>query len=242
MKTKFTILCMSIFGVFMAMAQPPTYDDLLIYFADEDYDKLLKKAEKYTQKDDTKRDAVPYVFMSRANFEISKNADLLEDYPKAFKDAVKYAGKAIKKDKDGSAYEEYRDYFSQLKKVLVEEVENYLIDQDYKKAEGTVRYVLKLNEQDLGAFFMMAYLKNANGDMGGAREYVMEGEKLLEETSSVSDLRTEDLRLLKLGLMKYALYMHEKGKTNEAKKVINKGYQWFDSEPEYVKAYDEIVN
>jgi len=31
-----------------SIAQPPTYDDLLIYYADGDYEKLLKKAEAYT--------------------------------------------------------------------------------------------------------------------------------------------------------------------------------------------------
>lgn len=242
MKTTALLFFTALFCSYIVKAQPPTYDDLLILFADENYDKLLKKAEKYTDKDDTKKDAIPYVFISRANFEISKNAELLEDYPKAWKDAVKYAGKAMRKDKDGSTFEEYRDYFSDLKKVLVEEMENYLIDSDYKKAERSVKYIIKIQEEDLGAQYMMAYLKTVNGDIGGAREYKLAAEKIMEQTSNVSEMRSEDLRLLKLGLMYYALHMKEKGRMDEAKQIINKGYQWFENEPAYAKAYDEIVN
>lgn len=242
MKTVLTLIFVAITGSFMVNAQPPTYDDLLILFADEDYSKLLKKAERYTQKDDTKRDAIPYIFMSRANFEISKDAELMEDYPKAFKDAVKYAAKGLRKDREGIVYEEFRDYFSDLKKVLVEELENFLIEQEYKRAENTLKQIQFLDEDDIGANFMMAYVKNMNGDISGAREYLINGNKKLDETTDLTGYRTEDLRLLKLGLMNYAMYAHEKGYTDEAKKIINKGYQWFENEPEYVKAYDEIVN
>ena len=98
------ILFLSIFVLgfsFSGATQPPLYDDLLIYFADGEYEKVVDKAEKYIAGEDTKNDALPYLYSAKANYEMSKDQKYKEDFPKAFNDAIGNAGKAVKKDKEG---------------------------------------------------------------------------------------------------------------------------------------------
>ena len=87
MKKVITILSFA-FLALSAVAQGD-YNDLLELLVDEEYEKLLYKAEKYTLSDKTKKDALPYVYMSMAYYEISKRDEFAEKYPKAFKESLK---------------------------------------------------------------------------------------------------------------------------------------------------------
>ena len=85
---------------FSAQAQKHVYEDLLVLFVDEKYEKCIYKAEGYTQGDDTKKDALPFLYVSMCLFEMSKQEKYNADYPKASRDAIKWAEKYRKKDKD----------------------------------------------------------------------------------------------------------------------------------------------
>ncbi|MCB0765446.1 MAG: hypothetical protein KDB84_12110, partial [Flavobacteriales bacterium] len=81
-----------------AQAQKHVYEDLLVLFVDEKYEKCLGKAEGYTLMDDTKKDPLPFLYMSMCFMEMSKDEKYQADYPKAAKDALKFAEKYRKKD------------------------------------------------------------------------------------------------------------------------------------------------
>ena len=149
MKQLFFLFLFVIGFAFQSAAQPPMYDDLLIYYADGDYEKLVKKAEKYTLDSDTKNDPLPYLYCSKANFEMSKDQKYLEDYPKAFNDAVKFAGKAIKKDKDGAVYGEHTNYFTDLKTAVVEDIRNMVDAEDYYKKHSSKYFISKTQRPTL---------------------------------------------------------------------------------------------
>jgi hypothetical protein len=70
MKNTFFLFLFFVGFAFSAQAQAPYYDDLLIYFADGDYEKLVDKAQKYKDGDDTKNDALPYLYASKAYYEM----------------------------------------------------------------------------------------------------------------------------------------------------------------------------
>ncbi|MCB0198137.1 MAG: hypothetical protein KDJ65_39710, partial [Anaerolineae bacterium] len=71
------------FTAFTATAQKHVYEDLLVLFVDENYEKCLAKAENYTVNDDTRKDPLPYLYMSMSLYEMSKLEEFNEDYPKA---------------------------------------------------------------------------------------------------------------------------------------------------------------
>lgn len=239
---KILLIVTLIFSYQFAQSQPPTYDDLLILYADEDYDKCLRKAERYTQKDDTKRDPMPYLYLSKCNFAMSKDAEWKEKYPDSYKDAFSYAGRARRADRDSTIYDEHRDYFSELKKSALEEILNLMDEGSYGRALGSIFKVRMFAFEDVGSMFMLAacYLEKRNGSK--AYQLYTDGMKELNKIKSFDDMRSEDIILLKKGLMYYAQSANKNYMQDNAKKAINAGYQWFQDDEEYQKTYDELVN
>ena len=77
-----------------------TYEDLLVLYVNEDFKNCYNKSLKYTVKDKTKKDPLPYLFVSKACYEMSQDHKYTEEFPKARKTALSYAVKYRKKDKE----------------------------------------------------------------------------------------------------------------------------------------------
>src|SRR6056297_116367 len=99
-KNLFFMLLRTLIAVFIAVlcapqvnAQEEEFDDLLILYVDGDYEKLINKAEKYSDDDDTRRDPRPYLYLAKAYYGMSKDEKYAEEYPRAFRDALKYAAR-----------------------------------------------------------------------------------------------------------------------------------------------------
>ena len=50
-----------------------TYEDLLVLYVNEDFKNCYNKSLKYTVKDKTKKDPLPYLFVSKACYEMSQD-------------------------------------------------------------------------------------------------------------------------------------------------------------------------
>jgi len=130
---KLFILLFSLTLGFNAFSQG--YDDLKMLYTDESYEKLFKKCEKYINNEKTANDPLPYLYYSMANFRISQQQKYALDYPKAYSEAVSYAGKFTKKDAKKGDYKDYElkvRFFEELKTTMVEETENYFTEGDEK--------------------------------------------------------------------------------------------------------------
>lgn len=133
---KHLLLSLLFVGTFSTNFAQETYDDLIIYFADGDYEKLVDKAEKYMDKDDSKNDPQPYLWSAKANFEMSKDQKYDEDFPKAFNDAISDAGKALKKDKENTIFDEHKAFYTDLKVAVVEDIKNQIEGGEYSRLRG----------------------------------------------------------------------------------------------------------
>ncbi len=66
-------------------------------FEEGRYEDCAYKAESMTMKDKYRSDAEPYLFLSMCNYRIHEIGGKEEEYPKAYSDAIKYAGKFRKR-------------------------------------------------------------------------------------------------------------------------------------------------
>ena len=84
-----TILACMTLTATSVQAQSKPYEDLLVKYVDEKYEDCIVKAERYTMADDTKKDALPYLYMSMCLFEMSKipKYQEMEDYKNADREA-----------------------------------------------------------------------------------------------------------------------------------------------------------
>ncbi|WP_139134247.1 hypothetical protein [Crocinitomix algicola] len=241
MKNLFLFLILTTFA-FNANTQPPYYDDLLIYYADGNYEKLISKAEKYMGNDDTKNDPWPYLYSSKANFEMSKDQQYEEDFPKAFNDAIGDAGKAIKKDKTGEVYDREKAYFTELKEYIVEEIKNMVDIEDYSRLRGKVMKLQRMDPTDIGSYYLLAACQYQIKDKGGAKISFNKGQEKLDLVESVEDWRDIDFEMMRLGVIEYCNYMVQNRLCDNAKKLLNQVKQWYEDDEIFMNYYDDVVN
>jgi hypothetical protein len=127
---------------------------------DGKYEKVLYKAIRYTEDDEQKKHPMPYLYMAKAYLGIhnSDDADLRESYEvdklKALKNALKYAGKFVKKDKEQEYIFEELEYIEDLRKETIIAAETEMDNGKFTKAKSYYKYLTTLDKEDPGAWMM----------------------------------------------------------------------------------------
>ena len=135
-------------------------NQLLVWYVDGKYEKVLYKAIRYTEDDEQKKHPMPYLYMSKAYLGIhnSDDADLREAYEvdklKALKNALKYAGKFVKKDKEQEYIFEELEYIEDLRKETIIAAETEMDNGKFTKAKSYYKYLTTLDKEDPGAWMM----------------------------------------------------------------------------------------
>ena len=229
-----------------ANAQPPNYDDLLIYLADGDHVKLVQKAEKYTLNDKTKKDPIPWMYLAKGFFEIHKNPnDVPEKFVKnAVASATRYCERSIKLDKEGvlDQDETNADFVSDLKKYWLETIDNEILVQNYGKAYGLVMKYNKLAKTDPGCQYLLGACKFRKNDKNTSAKHWEKGDEMLAAITSTSNWRSEDFAMLKLGVIETARALKDYDEIGEAQTLLNKVKQWFEDDDEFMEIYNCYVN
>ncbi len=238
MKKLLTILTFAFIGL-SSIAQGD-YDDLLEMLVDEQYEKLLYKAEKYTLTDKTKKDALPYLYMSMAYYEISKDEELSVKIPKSFKQSLKYAAKFRSKDKEDTYFAEYQEFLDQLREGAVQEADPSMDQGKYTGAKLYYKYLVKLDESDPGAWTLQGYVElrlKAKKESAASLEMV----KTILSEQGCGHLSDVQMDIFKRGLIMLAEGLDEMGERSEAKAWLELGFEYFKEDNEYLVTYDQIA-
>jgi len=213
------------------------FEDLLVLYVDEKYEKCFFKALKYTESDKTKSEPLPYLYCSMTLFEMSQNAEYKDEFPKAFKDAISFAGKYRKKDKAYAYREESEEHIETLKTILTEEVENYMLAPDeraYKKAYGLVKKMVKMDPNCVGSELLKAQLTTLTGNKTeGKKQMVVAKDRLdkVGEEIQFGDMTESQQKLFKYSLIFVSNSINAKDPEG-AKEMISRGQQYFGEERE----------
>lgn len=242
MKKLIAIFGLLIYTGSAALAQSPEYNDLIILYADGNYEKLIREATKYNEKDATKKDALPYLWLSKGLYAISQVGDRDVMYKNAFKESVSALGKFRKKDKDGSIYNENVEFVEELKKASLEGVYNEVDAKNYRKAVPLLMSYYKIMPDDLGGKYLEAACKFRENDKSGANYIWKDTEKRLAELTSIEDWSENDKKLFKKGILETAACYKEGKQLEKAKATLNKVAQWYGDDADFKERYDEIVN
>jgi hypothetical protein len=218
-------------------AQEKEYEDLWVLYIDEDYEKLFKKAQSITENENTRKEAMPYLFVSMANFEMSKDEKYAEDYPKAFKDACKYASRWRKKDKEGVTVYDNKDFIAELREKAGEEAEGFVEDGSFSKAKGYYKYMAEFDPTDPGSLLMYAFVRKKLNDFSGAQESLDSFEEIM---SSLGKRDSGSMRLLKYALIRYSEDLYREGNKTDAKAMIAKGKDFFADDKEYTIVMEDL--
>lgn len=215
------------------------YKDLLTLFVADKFERCLYKAEGYTLDDKTKKDALPYLYVSRCYYEMSKRDEFKAKYPNAFKDSMKFIAKYASKDKDKVYYAEYEDFISSLRTDAIAEANNFFESEKYTKSKALYDQLTKLDGNDAGAFIMLGLNNSVLKAKKEAEAALIKAAEILESKSASKG--KEQLAMLKDALIGLATILNDSGNKAEAKTWIEYGQEYFKDDKEFALAYDTIV-
>jgi tetratricopeptide (TPR) repeat protein len=238
MKSILTLFASTV--VLFASAQDHVYEDLLVMFVDEKYEKCLAKAESYTLKEDTKKDAMPYLYMSMCMYEMSKLEKFQADYPKAFREAMKLAEKYRKKDKNNEFFDNYEDYWTKLNTSAMEEGDNLFEAGEYSKAKQLFDNMVGYDPGNPGAWLMLALCQQKSNLAKEAELSLKAFGKAYNAVGDPKRMAVDRKTLLRKALIRYTAFTAEKGLRDSARRVIDLGKGQFMDDPEYKLQYEEV--
>ena len=244
MKNIITLICIA-FITTLANAQPPSYDDLKILYADANYEKLAKVASSYCEKDKTSKDVLPYIWLSKGLYKISLSGSSDPKFKNAYKDAIKYLGKGISYDikyNEGSTMEEHKEFIEEFQMSLQEIIDNELSSGNFKRAFGWVIKYQKVTSNLVGIKYLLGACKFEDQDKATARAMWKEGDALMTEITSISDWSEADKKIFRSGLLYSAKAMVKARQADKARALLNKAAQWFEEDDVWKEEYNEIVN
>ena len=212
-------------------------------YVDEKYEDCLGKAISYTEKDDTKKDPLPYLYSSMCLYEMSKieKYRAMEEYKKADKDAIKFAEKFRKKDKNKEFFDNYADFWGELNTMAQEMGINFYDqgEKGYSKAKQIFDGMTGYYPENPGPWLMLAlsqYSTNLvkEGDASMAKYHTA-----LDAAGSISTLPDDQKKLMKTALIDHAAFLDKRGDKTKAKETLELGKDAFKDDPEFKVAYDQ---
>jgi len=225
-------------------AQEKQYDDLLVKYVDEKYEDCLVKAERYTQNDKTKKDPLPYLYMSMCLYEMSKipKYQEMDEYKKADRDALKWAEKYRKKDKNLEFFNNYEDYWSELNTMAQETGMNYYEagPKEMSKARRYFDSMTSYYPENPGAWLMLALTQYNSNMAKDADESLVKYKEALEASGGIVRLPLDQKKLMKSALIHYAEYLDAKGDRSGARAALETGKDAFMDDAEFKGAYDSF--
>jgi tetratricopeptide (TPR) repeat protein len=231
--------------LFSQLATAQSYDDLRILYADGNYEKLVKEAESYTEKDDTKYDPVPYIWAAKGLYKISLSGTTDERFDNAYKDAIKFLGKGMKYDlkkNDGQAIEEFKEFIDEFQLTLYNRINNDLVAGDDRKAYSWASRYGKITQNEVGALLILGACKYEQKDRSTARAKWKEADELWPEITGVDSWSEADQKILMIGIIETAKAYKTMFMEDKAKEMMGKAGQWFEDDEEWQRRYDEYVN
>lgn len=238
---KIIFLVMLLFAGLNASAQVPEYDDLKILYADGNYEKLVKVAFNYSEKEDLKKDPLPNLWLAKGLYKVSQSGTDDEKFKNAYKEAITALGKAMKLDKDGSVLADHQEFIEKFQLSMVELISNELSAADYNKAAGWVLKYYKITRNGVGTKYLDGATKFAKADKGGANTIWKEADALLAKITSIDEWSEADVAMLQMGVLETAQCYVKAKQKDKAKTLLSKVAQWFEEDAEFNSKTAEIL-
>ncbi len=230
-------ITLSILGLFFlaAQAQKQPYEDLLVKYVDEKYEDCLAKADAYTQKEDTKKDPLPYLYMSMSLYEMSKieKYTAMEEYKKANRDAVKYAEKYRKKDKNKEFFDNYADFWSELNTMAQDAGLSSYEDGQYSKAKQWFDGMVGYYPENPGSHLMLGLSLIKSNMLKEGETEIAKYQPALDGIGGIGMLPDDQKKLMKSALLHYATYLDSKGNRSKAKEVLDGAKEFYRDDAEF---------
>ena len=220
------------------------FQKLFDLYVMEKFEDCAYKAEKFTLDDRTRKAPEPYLYLSMCYFEIYNNIEEYDQelYGKALYDAMKYASKFRKKDKEGTIFEQNTDYFEDLTKATIKEARSFYYEDNYRKASSVFRKMQKFDPKNEDIRYMTGVCQIMSNNLGEGTKALTTAVPILKknynDNSYIPNDQTEEI--LKEAMILYSGYMAENGDVDSAKRTINLAREFFTGDEDVEEAYAKL--
>lgn len=220
------------------------YDELRILYADGNYEKLAKVADKYTNDDKTKKDPVPYLWLSKGLYKIHVGGNTDAVFKNAYKESINAMSKCMKFDKSGAVLSnpDNKEFLDLLQNSLVEQIENELSTDNYRKAFSWANSYKKISKNLTGQVYLEGACKFRTDDKSTGFTLWRTADDQLKNITSLDDWSEADKKMLRMGIVEAAECYVSIKKVENARTLLNKVAQWYEGDEQFKEVYDQIVN
>ncbi len=228
----------------LAQVANAEFNNVAKKFEKGSYESALESAESLIDNDKHRKKPEPYLWASMCYYQIHLSDDekVKGRIKSPLRNALKYAGKAASKDKNGNITEANQEYFATMKEEGVKAAQAYEADGDFRKAAYTYKQILKFAPDD-------PFIKFAKGVNDIRMNSYMEAERALVEVFPILEKNYRDLDyqpdalsspLLKPAVIFYIDHLTENSYTDSAKKTVLAARVFFPLDEEIKQRYQSL--
>lgn len=212
------------------------------------YEDCYVKAVKMTENDKYKSESEPYLWVALCNWEFLNDQELLEYYPKAKKEALKYGVKFKKKDdklkkkEKDYIYDENVDFIYDLIRLGLTEGKSFLAMDNYSKAQYYYKSCAQLDPENMDCKLMQGVIYNYNKNVREGQVLIDEAMEYYKAQAEAGGFETHDATHMAFedGFMYYIKYLRAKGKNLDAFNAAALAVKLEPKNPKFIRVYKEL--
>tara|TARA_R110000868_G_scaffold181931_2_gene422885 strand:+ start:218 stop:955 length:738 start_codon:yes stop_codon:yes gene_type:complete len=208
------------------------------------FESALESTEALIDNDKHRKKPEPYLWASMCFYQIhlSDNEKLKERFKSALRNALKYAGKAVSKDKNGDIVKDNLAYFEVMKKEGLAAAKEYESANDYRKALYTYKQILKFTPNDPFIQFAKGVTDIRMSSMYEAEKEIKKSFPVLEGNYRNLEYKPDPISspLLKPSVIYYADHLVSSNFTDSARKVLLSARVFFPLDEEIKQKLEDL--
>jgi tetratricopeptide (TPR) repeat protein len=227
------------------------YPELLNLYMDGEYEEIIKKAEEGTMfskaiTEEHRRQPLPYIYLAKAYYEISKIDKYKEEYSRAFKQALKFASRFVERDEKNKFVSDHERFLAQLRRECMEVAKmHYEKGEHQKRQYRKARYFYKkmqgFSPGDPTPYYMEGFTWIKQGLERQAERPFKKGNELYSELDSLGELKDDQQEFFKFYVKEYSRYLLQEGMRDSAQTLVKKTDGHFRNDEEFMEQYEKVM-
>lgn len=161
------------------------------------YENVIGRAEKLQRDSEYRKNPWVYLYLSQAYYEIASDPQYMEEYSKAFREALKAAYKLYKysdeSDLNLKVYQDHQSYLSKLKDSAITLSEIYYDNEDPRKAAYYLGRITRFDEDDYAVWLMKGVYEIHSRNIGEGVKSIMLAMENIDESYVPDEVSAQTL-------------------------------------------------
>jgi tetratricopeptide (TPR) repeat protein len=227
------------------------YPELLNHYINGEYEKIIKKAEEGTMfsksiTDKNRRQPLPYLYLAKAYYEISKLEKYKEEYSRAFKQCLTYAARFVDRDEKNKFIDDHARFLAQVRRECMEVASMHYErgeheKRQYRKARYYYDKMQDFSPGDPSPYYMEGLTWIKQGLERQAERPFKKGHELYGQLDSLGQLKKDQRELFKFFIKEYSRYLLEEGMRDSAQTIVKKADGYFRKDDEFMEQYNKAM-